>query len=153
MSISATVTNSSKVAEANNPQPHFVPLGLEEKHMIPVEAALASLAGLGTLLSALFGGGLFRQALKHNAENAVLKYQQQLTDKKTSANDLAIQALQQDLALVKKDVSAFEHHIKKLDLLPEISSKLTGIETSIQFLKEQVNRLDRVDAQNRHNNG
>lgn len=117
--------------------------------MIPLEATAASVAAIGAIISAVFGGGLFRQYLKHNEEAAILRFQQNQTSNQVKDNDVAIQALQQDVALVKRDVVGFREQIKKLDLLPEIMSKLSSIETSIGFMKEQVNRLDNHD---RHSN-
>lgn len=106
------------------------------------------MAALGTLASALFGGGLFRQALKHNGEMAVQRYKQEQTDIKVRENDLAIQGLKQEMALVNKDVKAFDQHIRKLEILPEISAKLSGIEVAISYMKEALNRLDNHDKNN-----
>jgi hypothetical protein len=117
--------------------------------MVPTEAILASLAALSTVASALFGGGLFRQALKHNGEMAVQRYRQEQTDTKVKENDIAIQSLKQDMALVNKDVAGFQQHIRKLDLLPEIMSKLSEIGATIGFMKEQINRLDAHDRSDR----
>jgi hypothetical protein len=110
--------------------------------MVPTEAILASLAALSTVASALFGGGLFRQALKHNSETAVQRFRQEQTDLKVKENDVSIQKLNQDMALVNRDVKAFDAHIRKLEILPEISAKLSGIEVAISYMKEALNRLD-----------
>ena len=108
---------------------------------MPIEAILGTAAGISTLISLLFGGGLFRQALKHNAETAVQKFRQDQTDAKVKENDLAIQGLKQDMALVNKDVEGFAQHIRKLDLLPDIMSKLSEISATISFMREQIKDL------------
>jgi hypothetical protein len=128
---------------ANNPRRNF-PLGLFKKRytLVPLEIAFGSVAAIGAVISGLFGGGLFKQALRHSAENAVLRYQQEQSDKQGKENDAAIHALRQDVALVKRDVVGFQEHVRKLDLLPEILSKLSSMETSFQFLKEQLHRLE-----------
>lgn len=114
---------------------------------MPLEIVLGTIAGIGTLTSLLFGGGLFKTAMNHSNELAVQKHIQNETAKKVAANDASIHSLKTDLALVNKDVDSFADHIKKLEILPEISSKLTGIETLIAVLREQFRdmRLDRAE--------
>jgi hypothetical protein len=110
--------------------------------ILPMEAVVGTVASVFAIGTALFGGGMFRQALKHNGELAVQKYKQDQTDVKVEKNDVAIQKLNQEVALINKDVKSFENTIRKLDVLPEISSKLSGIEVAINFMKETIARLD-----------
>lgn len=116
--------------------------------MISIEAILGASTVICGVASALFGGGLFRQALRHSADSAVQKFRLEQTDLKVRENDVAIQGLKQDVALINKDVKSFEQHIRKLDMLPEISSKLSGIEATMNYMKEQISRLDQA-----HHNG
>ena len=106
--------------------------------MVPVEIILGTAATLGAIGTALFGGGLLKQLFSHSNAMAVQKHELEQTKIKVDKNDSSIQQLQIDVKLQNKDILSFAEQVKKLDLLPEISGKLTGIEMTMAYMKEHL---------------
>jgi hypothetical protein len=115
--------------------------------IMPVEVVLGTVASVLAIGTALFGGGLFKQALKHAGDMAIQKHELEQQKSKVRENDLAIQRLTTDLALVNKDIEGFSAHVRKLEMLPEISSKLSGLEALMGYIKEQLKdfRSERIE--------
>lgn len=99
---------------------------------------LGTIATIMSLATAIFGGGLLRQILKHNAEMAVSKYRQQEAEKRLTEMDRELQQARTEISLLNRDVKSFDQHIKKLDMLAEINAKLSGVETSISFMRDKL---------------
>jgi len=115
--------------------------------MVSVEVivgAIGAITGLGGLI---FGGGMFNKMLNHNAAMAVQKHELQQAKTQGEKNDVSIQGLTTKVALINKDIEGFSMHVKKLDMLPEISTKLSGIESLIGYMREQIKdfRTERID--------
>jgi septal ring factor EnvC (AmiA/AmiB activator) len=111
------------------------------------EAILGTVATVGAILTVLFGGGLFKQALHHNAEQAVQKHDIELTKIRVKEHNEALAKLTTEVALQHKDIQGFTEHVRKLEMLPEISSKLSTLEALLTYLKEQIKdfRTERMD--------
>jgi archaellum component FlaC len=106
--------------------------------VVPAEIVLGTVAAVGAVLTALFGGGLLKQAFTHSNALAIQKHELAQTKEKVEKNDAAIQRLTTDVALQNKDINGFQNHIRKLDMIPEINSKLNGLESLMGYLKEQI---------------
>lgn len=115
--------------------------------MVPAEFIFGTIAAVGAIATALFGGGLLRQAFAHSNELAVQKHELARQKDLVEKSDIAIQRLKTDVELVNKDVAGFATHVKKLEMLPEISSKLSGLEATMAYLKETLKdfRSERLD--------
>ena len=114
---------------------------------MPIEAIAGTMAGISALISLVFGGGLLKTAMSHSNELAVQKHIQAETSKNVADNEKAIQSLIITQALQDKDISGFKDHVKKLEMLPEISSKLSSFEYLLLNLKEQLRefRTERIE--------
>lgn len=115
--------------------------------MLPAEIILGTLTAGGALLSAIFGGGLFKQYISHSNQMAVQKHDLEQTKAKVDANVQDIQDLKTTAALQSKDIESFAQSVKKLEMLPEINSKLSSLEGLMTYLKEQIKdfRSERMD--------
>lgn len=120
--------------------------------MLPAEIILGTLTATGALLTAIFGGGLLRQYVEHAKQMAVQKHDLDQTKAKVEENVQDIQELKTTAALQSKDIESFAQSVKKLEMLPEINSKLSSLEGLMTYLKEQIKdfRSERMDH-DKHN--
>lgn len=79
-----------------------------------------------------------RQMFRHSNEMAVQKHEMEQTKVKVNKNVESINDLKTLVALQDKDIKSFQTHILKLELIPEINAKLSTIDATMNYLKEQI---------------
>jgi hypothetical protein len=116
-------------------------MGPKGSHVLPVEVILGTVATLGAIGSALFGGGMLRQLFSHSNQMAVQKHELENTKKKVEGNDLSIQKLVIESALQRQNIDNFHSHIQQLQMLPKIDSRLIVLETMLKVIEGNISSL------------
>lgn len=107
------------------------------------EYVLGIIAAAGTVVTSIFGGGMFSRYIKHSNDLAVARH---IVD----ATTLAVEKLQEQVAVLKSDsavisskIEEFNKHVVKLDLIPDLMAKLDAALSTMQNMQDIVTALSK----------
>ena len=98
------------------------------------ETIFGSIAAIGAVASAIFGGGILNRYIKGSNEMAVTKYVLDETKHKLECVVADVATLKSSSVELKTKMDRFEDSLKKLDLLPTLSAKLSTMETMVDSM-------------------
>lgn len=106
-----------------------------------LEAVLGIASAGLTLIGAIFGGGILNRFIKHSNELAVTKFIVEQQQKKLEQLVDKVSQLETDSVEVKTKVDQITEHLKKLDMIPELSSRLSAMEGLLTNMSQLVSSI------------